>query len=71
MLDTWFSSGLWAFSTLGFGQEGLEGFEGVKFGANDLKDFYPNSVLVTGFDILFLGGTHAFEWGEFARRVAL
>ncbi len=43
VLDTWFSSGLWPFSTLGWPNE------------ND-KDFlkwYPNSVLVTGFDIIF------------------
>ncbi len=42
VLDTWFSSGLWAFSTLGWPDETLE-----------LKRFYPTSVLVTGFDIIF------------------
>ena len=42
VLDTWFSSGLWPFSTLGWPKETLE-----------LKRFYPTSVLVTGFDILF------------------
>ena len=42
VLDTWFSSGLWAFSTLGWPD------------ANEyLKTFYPTSVLVTGFDIIF------------------
>ena len=42
VLDTWFSSGLWAFATLGWPQK------------NDyLKKFYPTSVLVTGFDIIF------------------
>lgn len=43
VLDTWFSSGLWAFSTLGWPDE------------NDihLKKYYPTSVLVTGFDIIF------------------
>ncbi len=41
-LDTWFSSGLWSFSTLG-------GPEKTK----DLKDFHPNSVMETGYDILF------------------
>ncbi|MFT2746423.1 class I tRNA ligase family protein, partial [Helicobacter pylori] len=48
VLDTWFSSGLWAFSTLGWGQEKSD-----LFNENDLKDFYPNTTLITGFDILF------------------
>ena len=43
VLDTWFSSGLWAFSTLGWPDENSE----------YLKTFYPTSVLVTGFDIIF------------------
>ncbi len=42
VLDTWFSSGLWPFSTLGWPEE-----------TADLKRFYPTSVLVTGFDIIF------------------
>jgi len=42
VLDTWFSSGLWPFSTLGWPDE-----------TEDLKTFYPTSVLLTGFDILF------------------
>jgi valyl-tRNA synthetase len=42
VLDTWFSSGLWPFSTLGWPDK-----------TDDLKTFYPTSVLVTGFDILF------------------
>nr|MBA2339016.1 valine--tRNA ligase [Pyrinomonadaceae bacterium] len=42
VLDTWFSSGLWCFSTLGWPHE-----------TNDLKAFYPTSVLVTGRDIIF------------------
>jgi valyl-tRNA synthetase len=42
VLDTWFSSGLWPFSTLGWPDQ-----------TNDLKSFYPTSTLVTGFDILF------------------
>ena len=42
VLDTWFSSGLWAFSTLGWPDETPE-----------LKRYYPTSVLVTGFDIIF------------------
>ena len=42
VLDTWFSSALWPFSTLGWPEETAE-----------LKQFYPTSVLVTGFDIIF------------------
>jgi valyl-tRNA synthetase len=42
VLDTWFSSALWPFSTLGWPEE-----------TPDLKAFYPTTVLVTGFDILF------------------
>ncbi len=42
VLDTWFSSALWPFSTLGWPQE-----------TERLKTFYPTSVLVTGFDIIF------------------
>ncbi len=42
VLDTWFSSALWPFSTLGWPDE-----------TKELKHFYPTSVLVTGFDIIF------------------
>ena len=42
MLDTWFSSALWPFSTLGWPEE-----------TEDLKYFYPTTVLETGYDILF------------------
>jgi valyl-tRNA synthetase len=42
VLDTWFSSALWPFSTLGWPQQ-----------TRELKTFYPTSVLVTAFDILF------------------
>ena len=42
VLDTWFSSALWPFSTMGWPEE-----------TEDLKYFYPTSVLVTGYDILF------------------
>ena len=51
VLDTWFSSGLWPFSTLGWGN-GAFG-KGTLWNENDLKDFYPNTMLITGFDILF------------------
>jgi len=46
VLDTWFSSGLWPFSTLGWPDED----EAVK---RDLARYYPGDVLVTGFDIIF------------------
>ncbi len=42
VLDTWFSSALWPFATLGWPEK-----------TNSLKKFYPTSVLVTGFDIIF------------------
>ncbi len=42
VLDTWFSSGLWPFSTLGWPDQ-----------TEDLKVFYPGSLLVTGYDIIF------------------
>ena len=42
VLDTWFSSGIFPFSTMGWPEE-----------TKDLKDFYPNSTLITGYDILF------------------
>jgi valyl-tRNA synthetase len=42
VLDTWFSSGLWPFSTLGWPDQ-----------TDDLKHFYPTTLLITGFDILF------------------
>lgn len=51
VLDTWFSSGIWAHSTLGWGNEGWG--EGECWQKGDLEDFYPNSLLITGFDILF------------------
>jgi valyl-tRNA synthetase len=43
VLDTWFSSGLWPFSTMGWPDEK----------AADYKNFYPTDTLITGFDILF------------------
>ena len=42
VLDTWFSSALWPFSTLGWPDK-----------TEDLRRFYPNDILVTGFDIIF------------------
>jgi len=51
VLDTWFSSGLWAFSTLGWGNGDFG--KGKLWNESDLDEFYPNSMLITGFDILF------------------
>ena len=45
VLDTWFSSGLWPFSTLGWPDD-----------TADLRAFYPTTLLVTGFDIIFFLG---------------
>jgi valyl-tRNA synthetase len=42
VLDTWFSSGLWPFSTLGWPDD-----------TPDLREFYPTSILISGYDILF------------------
>jgi valyl-tRNA synthetase len=42
VLDTWFSSGLWPFSTMGWPED-----------TQDLRIFYPTDLLITGFDILF------------------
>ena len=51
VLDTWYSSGLWPFSTL-MQQSGIEEGKWPE-PTTELKTFYPNSVLVTGFDIIF------------------
>ena len=53
VLDTWFSSALWPFSTLGWPEETPE-----------LARYYPNSVLVTGFDILFFWVARMMMMGE-------
>jgi valyl-tRNA synthetase len=55
VLDTWFSSALWPFSTLGWPDA-----------TDDLKKFYPNSVLVTGYDILFFWVARMMIFGLFA-----
>ncbi|MDF2577796.1 MAG: valS [Chlamydiales bacterium] len=54
VLDTWFSSGLWPFSALGWPRE-----------TADLKKFYPNNVLVTGHDILFFWVARMLFMGEY------
>jgi valyl-tRNA synthetase len=57
VLDTWFSSGLWPFSTLGWPED-----------TADLRTFYPNSVLVTGYDILFFWVVRMMMFGLYAMR---
>ena len=59
VLDTWFSSGLWAFSTLGWPDD-----------TEDLRTFYPTSLLITGFDILFFWVARMIMFGmEFMGKV--
>nr|WP_307819893.1 valine--tRNA ligase [Microbispora amethystogenes] len=55
VLDTWFSSGLWPFSTLGWPDETPE-----------LARFYPTTVLVTGYDILFFWVARMMMFGLYA-----
>jgi valyl-tRNA synthetase len=55
VLDTWFSSGLWPFSTLGWPDQTPE-----------LTKFYPTSVLVTGYDILFFWVARMMLFGLYA-----
>ena len=54
VLDTWFSSGLWPFSTMGWPNTDAE----------DFKKFYPTSTLVTGFDIIFFWVARMITMGE-------
>lgn len=55
VLDTWFSSALWPFSTLGWPDD-----------TEDLRTFYPTSVLVTGYDILFFWVARMMMFGLYA-----
>ncbi len=57
VLDTWFSSALWPFSTLGWPDD-----------TPDLHTFYPTSVLVTGYDILFFWVARMMMFGLYAMR---
>ncbi|MDQ6674568.1 MAG: class I tRNA ligase family protein, partial [Chloroflexota bacterium] len=58
VLDTWFSSGLWPFSTLGWPDD-----------TSDLRTFYPTSVMETGHDILFFWVARMVMFGlEFTRQ---
>ncbi|MGL4348607.1 MAG: valine--tRNA ligase [Chlamydiales bacterium] len=54
VLDTWFSSALWPFSTLGWPEE-----------TKDLQKFYPNSMMITGHDILFFWVSRMIFMGDF------
>jgi len=54
VLDTWFSSALWPFATLGWPKE-----------TEDLKYFYPTSILVTGYDILFFWVARMIMFGQY------
>jgi valyl-tRNA synthetase len=62
VLDTWFSSALWPFSTLGWGNGDSE--MDKLFRSEDIKNFYPNSLLITGFDILFFWVARMMMMGE-------
>ena len=62
VLDTWFSSGLWPFSTLGWGNENE--LKNEKWFEGDLAEFYPNNLLITGFDILFFWVARMLFQGE-------
>ena len=55
VLDTWFSSGLWPFSTFGWPED-----------TEDLRAYYPTSVLVTGYDILFFWVVRMMLFGLYA-----
>jgi valyl-tRNA synthetase len=57
VLDTWFSSALWPFSTLGWPDD-----------TPDLRTFYPTSALVTGYDILFFWVARMMMFGLYAMR---
>ncbi|MFJ8980049.1 valine--tRNA ligase [Streptomyces sp. NPDC102282] len=55
VLDTWFSSGLWPFSTMGWPEQ-----------TESLEKFYPNSVLVTGYDLMFFWVARMMMFGLYA-----
>jgi len=62
VLDTWFSSALWPFSTLGWGN-GDTATDRL-FQSDDMARFYPNTLLITGFDILFFWVARMMMMGE-------
>jgi valyl-tRNA synthetase len=55
VLDTWFSAGMWPFATFGWPEQ-----------TQDLAKFYPTSVLVTGYDILFFWVVRMMMFGSYA-----
>ena len=57
VLDTWFSSALWPFSSLGWPEN-----------TDDLKTFYPTSILITGHDILFFWVARMIMMGEYVMK---
>lgn len=57
VLDTWFSSALWPFSTLGWPEN-----------TEKLKEFYPNSLLITGHDILFFWVARMIMMGQYVMK---
>lgn len=59
VLDTWFSSALWPFSTLGWPDN-----------TEDLREFYPTSLLVTAYDILFFWVARMMMFGTYAGSIA-
>ncbi|RLA75076.1 MAG: valine--tRNA ligase [Epsilonproteobacteria bacterium] len=62
VLDTWFSSALWAMSPLGWQNNGkLQEL----YHETDMKEFYPNSLLITGFDIMFFWVARMMMMGEY------
>ncbi len=58
VLDTWFSSALWPFATMGWPQK-----------TDELKKFYPTSVLVTGFDIIFFWVARMLMMGNYFQKL--
>jgi valyl-tRNA synthetase len=61
VLDTWFSSALWAMSPLGWGNNDKLN---ELYNSSDMQDFYPNSLLITGFDIMFFWVARMMMMGE-------
>ena len=57
VLDTWFSSALWPFATLGWPKK-----------TEELRKFYPTSVLVTGFDIIFFWVARMLMMGNYFKK---
>ncbi len=58
VLDTWFSSGLWPFSTMGWPER-----------TDEIEKFYPTSVLVTGYDILFFWVARMMMFGTYVGKL--